>query len=82
MRRKLPPAPSEMPARLRVFDPVEYGVGLPGASDAEVQEARRRWLDARTDWGRDNGWTPLDVLRQGLNDRRRAEGLEPIDYSD
>ncbi len=81
MRRKLPPAPLEMPARLRVFDPAEWGTD-PGASKVEPGEARGRWLDARTEWGRVNGLTPLDVLRQGLNDRRRAGVLPPIDYDD
>jgi len=79
VRRRLPPAPPELPARLRCFDPAEWDVERDTSADA-VQQARDRWNDARMTWAHDHGVSPLDVIRQGINDRRRAAGVPPIDY--
>jgi len=78
VRRRLPPAPPELPARLRSFDPV--GWAEPDDPDDGGWSARRRWGAARVEWCLARGADPLAMLRQGINDRRRGDGLPPIDY--
>lgn len=68
-----------MPAELRAFDPDSRGASK---NDPEhvLRAARDRWQDARIAWGHANGLSPLDVLRQSVNDSRRASGVAPHDY--
>lgn len=68
-----------MPAALRCYDPTDWGAE-PSADgdDPAAVRARDAWYAARFEWGADHGLTPLDILRLGLNDRRRAAGQAPI----
>jgi len=68
-----------MPVQFQLFDLTMWVDYTDRPEDAE-RLARERWNEARQAWGRENGWTPLDVLRHGLNARRVADGLPPIDY--
>ncbi|MBA2738070.1 MAG: hypothetical protein H0U47_00165 [Nocardioidaceae bacterium] len=66
--------------RFQLFDVAAWIDHTDRPDDAE-RLARERWNEARLAWGRANGWTPLEVLRHGLNARRVADGLfEPIDH--
>ncbi|MBA2638542.1 MAG: hypothetical protein H0U77_00800 [Nocardioidaceae bacterium] len=80
MRPKRRRSPLKPPERLRTFDAAAWA-----RSDDHLGEpwaARRWWLDAREKWGLEHGFTPLDMLRAGYNDRRIADGLPPVDYGD
>ncbi len=79
MRLRRREAASEMPALFRLFDVTLWVDCTDPPEDAE-RLARLRWREARQAWGAANGWTGLDVLRHGLNARRVADGLPPIDY--
>lgn len=80
MRRRLPPAPPEMPAILRCFDPAEWAD--PSDPPGDEREARNRWFDAWLAWCTENEASPLDLLRQQRNDRLRAAGHPPVNYTD
>ena len=79
MRPRLPPAPPEMPARLRCFAVEDWSD--PGDDPALADYwARRRHTAAWLAWCHDHGADPLAMLRRRRNDRRVAEGFAPIDY--
>ena len=77
--RRLPPAPPELPARLRCFVGTDWSDPDDDPEWADYL-ARRRHTTAWVDWCRDVGVDPVAVLRQRHNDRRGAAGLEPLDY--
>lgn len=81
MRRRAVPVPPEMPARLRAFDPAEWGAER-DAPVAELYAARRRYTAAWLDWCHEHDVDWLDVVRQRVNDRRWGVGLPPIRYGD
>ena len=67
-----------MPARLRCFDPADWGA-RPDASQDELRKARDRQSTALLAWCREHDVSPLAALLQRRNDSRRAEGIPPID---
>ncbi len=81
MRPKLPPAPKEMPARLRCFSAAAWSCPGDGPAQADYL-TRRRYTEAWVSWCRAAGVDPVVVLRQRRNDRRVADGLEPVEYAE
>jgi hypothetical protein len=61
VRRRLPPPPPEMPARLRCFDPADWGTN-PDATVHDLHEARQRHREAWMAWCAEHDMTPLDAL--------------------
>jgi hypothetical protein len=57
-----------MPARLRAFDPAEWGATA-DADDDWLREARYRQTTAWPDWCRENHVSPLDVLLERRRNR-------------
>jgi hypothetical protein len=71
VRPRRPPPPPEMPARLRAFDPTEWGAE--GDSDDELREARSRQTTAWLQWCSEYQVSPLEVLVERRR-KRAAEG--------
>ncbi len=71
MRRRLPPPPTELPARFRCYDPAEW---VDPADDSQWagDRGRRRWMDAKLAWCSDNGVDVVEEIRRRLEARRRA----------
>jgi hypothetical protein len=71
VRRRQPPAPPEMPAPLRSFDPAEWQQVSDGGDE---RAARARFDDAVKGWCRENGVSPLEVLQERVRMRRLMAG--------
>jgi len=81
VRPKLPPAPPEMPAKLRCFSAAAWSDAGDDPAQADYL-ARRRFTDAWVGWCRNHSVDPVVVLRRRRNDRRVADGLEPVNYTE
>ena len=68
-----------MPVEFQLFTLAAW-VDYTDLHDDAERLAWARWNEARMAWGAANGWTPLEVLRRGVNARRVVEGFEPINY--
>ncbi len=79
MRLRRRDAAAELPVEFQLFTLAAWVDYIDLHDDAE-RLARARWNAARMAWGRANGWSPLEVLRRGVNARRVADGQAPIDY--
>jgi hypothetical protein len=76
--------PKEPPSWFRCFAPEDWAqtgddeVRYPaGALMGAEEVARRRWMDARRQWARDNGFSVADWLGERRAARRRAQGWDP-----
>jgi hypothetical protein len=77
--RRPPPAPKEPPAWFRAFVAEDWGrpgddeVRYPaGARMPPDQVAYRRWLEARRQWAKENGFSVADWLEERHRARRAA----------
>lgn len=78
MRRKLPPPPPEMPAKLRCFDPADWGADA-DSSEHELSEAMTRFAKESLVWWLEFEVSPLDVLLEQRRIRRDVTPGRPGD---